>query len=115
MMAKTAADPSPGRQTGALPTRAVVQQSIAQALDKLHGPEHRARMGSAMRGPGLVQSAIKEGREPSQAEHLALAADLLHQAQAALEAQPPDALTVGGFIDNDDIALSLVLSRIAEK
>ena len=72
-------------------------------------------MRAAMERPGLVLSAVKEGRGSDKAEHRALAADLLQKAQAALDAQPPDALTVGGFIDNDDIALSLVLSRIAEK
>ena len=72
-------------------------------------------MLSAAGGRGLVLSAVKEGRAVSGAEHAALAADLLHQAQAALDAQPPDPITVGGFIHNDDIALSLVLSRISEK
>jgi 3',5'-cyclic AMP phosphodiesterase CpdA len=106
----------PGRvKAASLPPRADVRQSIAAALAKLHGPEHQGRMLSAARGPGLVHSAVKEGRPVAQAEHVALAADLLRQAQAALDAQPPDSISVAGFINNDDIALSIVLSRIAEK
>jgi 3',5'-cyclic AMP phosphodiesterase CpdA len=104
-----------GIKSDSLPPRAVVRQSIAAALEKLHGPEHRGRMLSAARGPGLVLSAVKEGRAITKAEHTTLAADLLHQAQAALDALPPDSVSVAGFIDNDDLALSLVLSQIAEK
>lgn len=106
----------PGQvKAASLPPRAEVHESIAAALAKLHGPEHRGRMLAATRGPGLVQSAIKEGRPVAQAEHTALAADLLRQAQSALDAQPPDPITVAGFVHNDDLALSLVLSRISEK
>ena len=72
-------------------------------------------MLSAAGGRDLVLSAVAESRPVPEADHAALAADLLQQARAALDAQPPDPITVGGFNDNDNIALSLVLSQIAEK
>jgi hypothetical protein len=72
-------------------------------------------MRSAAGGPGLVQSAVRQRRPVAPVDHAALAADLLRQAQAALDAQPSDPISVEGFSNNDDIALSIVLSRISEK
>ena len=41
--------------------------------------------------------------------------DLLHGAREALDQLPSDAIVVDGFLHNDSLALSLVLSQIAEK
>ena len=60
-------------------------------------------------------AALAEKHPLPKTDHAALASDLLRRAAATLDAQPQDPITVGGFNDNDDIALSLVLSRMAEK
>jgi calcineurin-like phosphoesterase family protein len=97
------------------PPRTEVRRNIASALEKLAPPGRRGRVLSQAGGGGLVHAVVKSGRPIAHAEHPALAADLLHQAQAALDAQPSHPISVAGFNDTDDIALSLVLSRIAEK
>lgn len=110
-------NPAPGR-SGALPPREVVRESITAALEELRGPEHRRGVLSAAQATGgrsLVLSAVTEGRPVTEPERPALAADVLERAREALDALPPNPIAVKGFVNNDDIALSLVLSQIAEK
>ena len=101
--------------TGPLPPREVVRDSIGTALQRLRGDRRRPGVLSADARPNLVLSAVAESRPVPESEHAALAADLLQRAGKALDAQPPDPITVRGFNNNDDLALSLVLSQIAEK
>jgi len=84
-----------------LPPREVVRESVSAALEQLQGPEHRGRAGSAAAEKGLVRSAVARGRAVTEAEHAALVADLLQEARKALDEQPPDPITVAGFVNND--------------
>ncbi len=95
-----------------LPPREAVRESLSTALEQLQA-KHRGPVVPA--GGSLVRSAVAGSRAAAGTDHAALAADLLQEARKALDAQPPDPITVGGFVSNDDIALSLVLSRIGEK
>src|SRR5713226_7481266 len=86
-----------------LPPPEVVRENITAALQKLHGPERRGGvLSAAAGGRGLVLSAVAESHPVPEADHAALAADLLQRAREALDAQPPDPITVGGFNDNDN-------------
>ncbi len=112
----TGQGPGPHAKGGSLPPREAVRENITAALQKLHGPERRGGvLSAAAGGRGLVLSAVAESRPVPEADHAALAADLLQRAQEALDAQPQNPITVAGFNNNDDLALSLVLSQIAEK
>ncbi len=99
----------------ALPPREVVRENISAALRQLEGPKHRGGRVPPAASGRLVRSAVAEGSAVPDAEHAALAADLLREAKKALDEQPADPITVAGFVNNDDIALSLVLSQIAER
>jgi len=44
-----------------------------------------------------------------------LAADVLDRARKELDRLPPDPIAVAGFVNTDDIALSLVLTQVSEK
>ncbi len=110
-------NPSPG-QGSVLPSRDVLRSSIEGALEELRGPKHRAAVLSASQAAGgrsLVLSAVQEGRPVPKDEHPALAADVLDRARKELDRLPPDPIAVAGFVNTDDIALSLVLTQIAEK
>lgn len=98
----------------ALPPRDDLRERITGALEKLGGPHRGGRVLSASGGRGLLLSAVTEGRPIAEAEHKALAGELLQEARKALD-EDPDPITVAGFFNNDSIALSLVLSQIAEK
>jgi hypothetical protein len=98
-----------------LPPREILRRSITAALERLHGPEHGKRVLSAAGGRSLVLSAVAQNHPVPEADHAALAADLLRRARDTLDAQPHNPITLGDFNNNDDIALSLVLSQMAEK
>jgi hypothetical protein len=115
MTDSSAGGAQPRASSGPLPPRDEVRETITAALGKLHGPKSRRGVLSAEGGRGLVLSAVTESRPVPEADHEALAAELLQRAQDALEAQPQNPISVAGFNNNDDIALSLVLSQIAEK
>src|SRR5512141_2191828 len=94
--------PVPSSKSAALPPRAVIRDNIVAALEKLPGQKRSERVLSATGGRSLLLSAVAEGRPVQDSEHEALAAELLQKAREALDRQPAEPITVGGFVDNDD-------------
>src|SRR5262245_50734177 len=88
--AKRSPRKSPSRPSrpgpASLPPRSVVRDGIAFALERLQGPGPRDRARSPAAGPGLVAAAVAQRQPLTKADHKALAVDLLHGAQQALDA-----------------------------
>jgi 3',5'-cyclic AMP phosphodiesterase CpdA len=104
-----------GRAAEPLPSRAVLRDSITAAVENLQRPGSPGRARTPGFGPGLVAAAVAQRHPLAEVDHRALAEDLLREAREALDHLPSDAMVAGGFVHNDNLALSLVLSQIAEK
>ncbi len=101
----------PKLRGGAVPPKGVVRKEIVAELDRLN--PSGSLLLSDDGGKELLLSAVKAGKVDPEKEK-AVTEQLLVEARKAIDKLPPDEPTLPGFLHNDSLALSLVLSQMAE-
>ncbi len=104
--------PEGAPRPGAKPLKDIVRKKIDAELDHMN-PGGRSLLLSDDGGRELLLSAV-ETREVDPDKEKAVTEQLLVEARKAIDELPADQPTLPGFLHNDSLALSLVLSQMAE-
>jgi hypothetical protein len=103
--------PKGAPRPGAKPLKDIVRKKIVAELDQMN--PSGSLLLSDDGGKELLLSAVKE-REVDPDKEKAVTEQLLVEARKAIDKLPPDEPTLPGFLHNDSLSLSLVLSQMEE-